>query len=97
MFCVYMNQWVLVAQSRPSLCNPMYYTLPGSFVHGILQVRLLEQVAIPFSRGSSQPRDPTWVSWTASRFFTIWATREDMSTYLCIYWAGQNQFVWVFQ
>ena len=51
-------------------------SLPGSFVHGILQARILEWVAIPFSRGSSRPRDPTQVSCIAGRFFTIWATRE---------------------
>ena len=50
--------------------------LPGSCVHGILQARILEWVAIPLSRGSSQPRDWTWVSHIAGRFFTIWATRE---------------------
>ena len=44
---------VLVAQSCPTLCNPMDYSLPGSSVHGILQARILEWVAIPFSRGSS--------------------------------------------
>ena len=47
----------LVAQLCPTLCD-----LPGSFVHGILQARILEWVAIPFSRGSSQPRDQTQVS-----------------------------------
>ena len=46
-------------------------SLPGSSVHGILQARILEWVAIPFSRGSSQPRDQTWVSCIAGRFFTI--------------------------
>ena len=51
-------------------------SLPGSSVHGILQSRILEWVAIPFTRGSSQPRDQTWVSHIASRFFTVWATRE---------------------
>ena len=45
---------VLVAQSCPTLCDPMDYT-----VHGILQARILEWVVIPFSRGSSQPRDRT--------------------------------------
>ena len=44
---------VLVAQSCPTLCNPMDCSPPGSFVHGILQARVLERVAIPFSRGSS--------------------------------------------
>ena len=67
---------VLVAQSCPTLCNPMDYSPPGSSVHGILQERILEWVAFPFSRGSSWPRDQTWVSCIAGRFFTIWASRE---------------------
>ena len=50
--------------------------LPGSSVHGILQARILEWVAIPFPRGSSQPRDRIQISLIAGRFFTIWATRE---------------------
>ena len=50
--------------------------LPGPSVHGILQVRILEWVSILFSRGSSQPRDWTWVSCMSGRFFTIWAIRE---------------------
>ena len=57
-------------------CDPMDCTRPGSSVHGILQATILEQVAIPFSRGSSWPRDHTCVSYIADRFFTIWATRE---------------------
>ena len=61
---------VKVAQSCPTLCNPMDYT-----VHGILQARILEWVTFPFSRGSSQPRDWTQVSHTAGGFFTSWATR----------------------
>ena len=52
---------VLVAQSCPTLCEPMDCSLPGSSVHGILQARVLEWVAISFSRGSSQPRDRTFV------------------------------------
>ena len=52
-------------------CSP-----PGFSVHGILQVRILEWVAIPFSRGSSQPRDYTQVPCIAGRFFMVWATRE---------------------
>ena len=59
-----------VAQLFPTLCDSMDYT-----VHGVLQARILEWVAIPFSRGLSQPRDQTWVSLTADVFFTIWATR----------------------
>ena len=48
----------------------------GSFIHGILQARILEWVAISFSRGSFQPRDRTQVSHIADRFFTNWAPRE---------------------
>ena len=54
----------------------MDYSLPGSSVHGTLQARILEWVAIPFSRASSQLRDQTQVSHIAGGFFTIWATRE---------------------
>ena len=54
-------------------------SLPGSTVHGISQARVLEWVAIPFSRGSSWLRDPTQVSCMAGRFFTFWATREARS------------------
>ena len=62
---------VKVTQSRPILCDPMDYT-----VLGILQARILEWGAFPFSRGSSQPRDQTQVSRIAGRFFINWATRE---------------------
>ena len=51
-------------------------SVPDSSVPGILQARIVEWVAIPFSRGSSQPRDRTRVSHNAGIFFTIWATRE---------------------
>ena len=67
---------VLVAQSCLTLCNPMDCSPPGSFIHGILQARILEWVVIPFSRGSSRPRDWTQVSHIADLFFTVWATRE---------------------
>ena len=56
--------------------QPHDYSLPGSSVHGILQAEILEWVAITFSRASSWPRDPTRVFCIASRFFTIWATKE---------------------
>ena len=55
----------------------MNRSLPGSFVHGILQAKILEWVAISFSRGSSRPRDRTQVSCIADRRFTLWATGED--------------------
>ena len=59
-----------------NLCDPMDCNPPGSSVHGILQARILEWVAIPFSRSSFWPRDRTWVSYIISRFFTIWAIRR---------------------
>ena len=67
---------VWVTQSWPTLCDPTDCSLQGSSVHGILQARTLEWVAMPSSRGSSQPRDPAWVSHSVGRFFTLWATRE---------------------
>ena len=65
--------WLL---SRFWLCDPVDCSPPGPSVHGILQARILEWVATPFSRGSSQPRDWTWVSRIVGKFFTIWATGE---------------------
>ena len=77
---MYLNKWVCVTaklfQSGPALCKPLDCSLPGSSVHGILQARILEWVAIPFSRGSSQPGARTSVSCIAGGFFTVWATRE---------------------
>ena len=66
---------VKVAQLYSTLHNPMGCSPPGSSVHGILQARILEGVAFPFSRDSSRPRDRTRVTCIACRFFTIWATR----------------------
>ena len=75
---------VKVIQSCLTLCDPMDYT-----VHGIPQIRILEWVAVPFSRGSSQPRDRTQVSRIAGGFFARRATRGALSldiwgqTHLC--------------
>ena len=63
--------WVKVAKLCPTLCNSMDYT-----VDGILQARILEWVAFPFSMKSSQSSNQTQVSHITGRFFTIWATRE---------------------
>ena len=60
-----------VAQSCPSLCDPVDCSLPCSSVHGIFQARVLEWVAISFSRGSSQPRDRTRVSCIVGRCITV--------------------------
>ena len=75
---------VKVTQLCRTPCDPMDYT-----VHGILQARILEWVAIPFSRGSSQPRDRTPVPHIAGGFFTSWATREDPPTLVYPY-VGTN-------
>ena len=66
----------LVAPLCPTLGIPMDCSPPGSSVYGILQARTLSWAAIPFSRGSSQPRDQTQVSCIVGRFFTTWDTRE---------------------
>ena len=65
-----------VTQLYPTLCHPMDCNPPGSSIHGSLQARVLEWVAIFLSRESSWPRDRTWVSRIVGRRFTNWATRE---------------------
>ena len=62
---------VKVTKSCPILCDPTDFT-----VHRILQARILEWIAVPFTRGSFQPRDRTQVSGTAGRYFTSGAIRE---------------------
>ena len=82
--CIYEVKRSEVAQSCPTLCDPMDCSLLGSSVHGIFQARALEWVAISFSRESSRPRDRTQVSRIIGRLFTIWgATRE--ATYVYTY------------
>ena len=70
-----------VAQSCPTLCDPVDCSSPGSSVHGILQARILEWVVVSFSRGSSWPRDRTQVPRIAGRHFNLWATRKAFSIY----------------
>ena len=60
-----------IAQLRPTLCDPVDGSLPGFSIHGVFWVRVLEWVAISFSRGSSLPRDRTQVSRIAGRRFTV--------------------------
>ena len=71
----------LVTQSCLTLCSPVDCSPPGFSVHGILQARILEWFAMPSSRGSSQPRDQTWVSHIAGGFFTIWDT---VKPFMCV-------------
>ena len=70
---------VKLTQLYLTLYDPIDYT-----AHGILQARILEWVAFPFSRGFSQPRDQTQVSCIAGGFFTSWATREAQES-----WSGE--------
>ena len=75
--------YVKSLQSCQTLCNPMDYSPAGSSVNEIFQARLLEWVAMPSSRGSSQPKDWTHISFVpalASRFFPTNATWEAQST-----------------
>ena len=69
---------LLVTQSCLTLCmsDPLDYSPPGSSDHGISQARILEWVAIPFSRGSSRPRDQTHISCTSRQILYRWATRK---------------------
>ena len=66
----------VVTQLCLTLCDSIDWCPPGSSAHGVLQVGILESIAMPFSRASSQPRDQTQVSPIAGRFFTIWAIWE---------------------
>ena len=75
---------MLVAQLYPILCDPMDCSPPVSSVQGILQARILEWIAIPFSRGSSQPMDQTLVSCIAGKLFTIWATGKTSRRHLAL-------------
>ena len=74
--CVCVCVFVLVTQSCPTLCDLIDCSLPASSVHRILQARIQEWVVIPFSKGSSWPRNWTQVSCSEGRFFTIWATSK---------------------
>ena len=74
-YLFYIWSEVLVAQLCPTLWFPMGCSLSGSYAHGTLQAKILQWVAIPFSKRSSWPRNQTLVSCIAGRFFTVWATR----------------------
>ena len=73
---------VLVIQLCPVLCDRTDYSPPGSSVLGIFQARILGWITIPFSKGSSQPRDQTWVSCITGKLFTDWVTREALKGWL---------------
>ena len=72
-------------QSRPTLCDSMDCSPPGSSVHGIFQARILQWVSMSFSRGSSPPMGRNCISCITVRFFTHWATWEAcIYIYMCI-------------
>ena len=73
---LWIKKWSEVTQSCPTLCDPVDCSPPGSSIHGILQARILEWVAISFFRRSSWPKDQTQISHIAGRHFNLWATRE---------------------
>ena len=101
-FAVCSKVKVLAAQLCLTLCNPMDFCSPaGSSVHGILQARILQWVAISFSRGSSWPRDQTLVSRIAGKFFTIWpiseASQKNLRGYIkqrCEHWPPGSLGQW---
>ena len=81
---------VLVAKLCPTLCDPMDCSLPASSVHGISQARILEWVAISFSRGSSRPRDRTHVSCIDRLVLYHWAMGE---AHLFVYSIPKPRFI----
>ena len=84
----------LVTKSCLTLCDPIDCSPPGSTVHGIFQARILQWVAISFSRGSSRPRDPTYMSCIGMWILYHWATTE---TLICIFSSVQSlSRVWLF-
>ena len=89
--CSFMKLTESQSASRSVVSDSLWPHGPlGSSVHGILQAKILEWVAIPFSRESSQPRHWTWVSCNAGRFFTIWATRGIQSHHFMANRWGNN-------
>ena len=83
------------AQLRPTLCDSMNCSIPGSSVHGILQARILECVAIPFFRGSLQPRTQTCISWVSciSRYILYHWVRGMILKLLTLYIYGHFCFL----
>ena len=93
--CLLLLVYSEVAQSCPTLCNPMDCSPPGSSLHGIFQARILEWVAFSFSRGSSRPTDQTQVSCIVGRRFTLWATREANFGHRCRLKSPKQLHCWV--
>ena len=85
--------WKSQSLSRVQFFATPWTSLSGTSVHGILQARILEWVAIPFSRGSSQPRDQTQVSCISGRFFTIWPPGKPICNGLNSYFSKEDMWV----
>ena len=86
--------YALLLQSCLTLCNPMGCSPPDFSVHEILQARILEWVAMPSSRGSSQPRDQTQVSHIVGGFFTIWFSSVQLLSHVRLFatpWIAAHQ------
>ena len=85
-----------VAQSCPTLSDPMDCSLPGSSIHGIFQARILEWVTMPSFRGYSWPRDRThdsYISGLAGRFFTTEPPGKPLISRLATYWVLKHIFI----
>ena len=82
-----------VTQSCATLCDPMDCSLPGSSVHGIFQARILEWVAISFSRGSSRPGDRTQVSCIVGRHFYHLSHKGSFFFFFLTWLNSKNQLV----
>ena len=89
--CVFVHVHAQLLQSCSTVCDPMDCSPPGSSVHGILQARIPEWVAIPFSRGSSPPRDRTQVSCIAGGFFTTEPLGKPMCVCMCMCVVAKKQ------
>ena len=89
------GKWEWSRSVMSDFLQPHELYLPVSYIRGILQARLLEWVAISFSKGSSQPRDRTRVSCIAGRLFTIWATRGLHKTWTQPKWHTHTHWILV--
>ena len=86
----YQTYHCFIAKSYPTFYSSTDCNMPGSSVHGILQARILEWVALPSSRGSSQPRDGTRVSCIYRQIIFCWVTRGEELILIPKSWRGQN-------
>ena len=86
---------VLVTQSCLTLGDLMNWGPPGSSTHGIFQARIVNWVAIPFSSGSSQPWDGSWISRIAGRLFVVWATTEKEFVCNALFYKAYRPYIYI--